>query len=105
MAKTPGSGSGHYTAEPHLYEEYFCGNCDSAITAVRAMRGFVIDARALVIRSPRLGAAVLETRAGYGVLILKLCAGRRWKISSSRVDGATRTGKPRTARWWRRTRG
>ncbi len=61
---------GHYTAEPHLYEEYFCGNCDSAITAVRAMRGFVIDARALVIRSPRLGEAVLETRAGYGVLIL-----------------------------------
>jgi hypothetical protein len=62
---------GRYVADPSGYVEKSCGNCPEARTEVHATRGFVIDAKHLVIHGThRSGDAILETRAGYGLLIL-----------------------------------
>lgn len=61
---------GTYRAVPAAYTESTCGNCEAAITTVQASRGFVIDAKSLVIRGRRSAPVILETAAGYGVLIL-----------------------------------
>jgi len=63
--------AGHYVADPAAYNEALCGNCRDQRTEVHATRGFVIDAKRLVIR-PRVRSAFvsLDTHAGYGVLVL-----------------------------------
>jgi hypothetical protein len=62
---------GHYVAEPAVYAENLCGNCQDQRTEVHATRGFVIDAKRLVIRPrSRKSFVSLETHAGYGLLVL-----------------------------------
>lgn len=78
---------GRYAAVPAVYAENICGNCEDPLTTVQATRGFVIDAKSLVIRGRKSGPVILETGAGYGVLILnakgvvlenlRITAGRR----------------------------
>jgi hypothetical protein len=64
-------GPGRYVAEPAPFLEETCGNCREARTAVQATRGFVIDAKRLVLQGRKAEKTVLETRAGYGLLLLR----------------------------------
>jgi hypothetical protein len=63
--------AGRYEAHPEPFVEDQCGNCQEARAEVHASRGFVVEAKHLVIRGGRRYAdAILETHAGYGLLIL-----------------------------------
>jgi hypothetical protein len=62
---------GRYVADPAPFVEQTCGNCKQHQTEVHASRGFVIDAKRLVLRGRKAEKTVLETRAGYGLLLLR----------------------------------
>jgi hypothetical protein len=61
---------GRYVAEAMPYEEARCGNCLNAATPVHATRGFVIDGKRLVLRGRKAADVILETHAGYGLLMI-----------------------------------
>jgi parallel beta-helix repeat protein len=63
-------GPRRYVADPRAYNETLCGNCQNHQTPVKATRGFVIDGKHLFLRGDKHGKTILETRAGYGLLIL-----------------------------------
>jgi hypothetical protein len=62
---------GRYLADPASFVEPACGNCREHQTEVHASRGFVIDAKRLVLQGRKAEKTVLETRAGYGLLLLR----------------------------------
>lgn len=62
-------GAGIFVSTPAPWLDNTCGNCEIHATQVAATRGFVIDGKRLVLRGRR-GATALETRAGYGLLLL-----------------------------------
>jgi hypothetical protein len=62
---------GRYLAEPAPFVETTCGNCQEHQTEVHASRGFVIDAKRLVLKGRKAEKVVLETHAGYGLLLLR----------------------------------
>lgn len=61
---------GRYVARPAPFTEETCGNCKEHRTSVQATRGFVIDAKRLVLKGRKAETTILETRAGYGLLLL-----------------------------------
>ncbi|RPH96422.1 hypothetical protein EHM69_01325 [candidate division KSB1 bacterium] len=61
---------GRYIADSAPFVESICGNCADHQTEVHATRGFVVDAKRLVLRGRHAAKTVLETRAGYGLLLL-----------------------------------
>ncbi len=58
---------GTYTAEPRVFVENLCGNCEEHRTDVEVTLGFVIRGLALHLIGSGAGETVLETNAGYGV--------------------------------------
>ncbi len=58
---------GTYTAEPGVFVESLCGNCEEHRTDVEVTLGFVIKGLALHLIGSGAGETVLETNAGYGV--------------------------------------
>ena len=58
---------GTYTAEPRVFVESLCGNCENHRTAVEATVGFVVRDLALHILGESAGETILETNAGYGI--------------------------------------
>lgn len=62
---------GRYVAEPAPFIEETCGNCQEHQTTVTATRGFVIDAKKLFVRGRKAETTILDTRAGYGLLLLR----------------------------------
>ncbi len=58
---------GTYTAEPRVFVENLCGNCEEHRTDVEVTVGFVIRGLALHLIGSGAGETVLETNAGYGV--------------------------------------
>ena len=58
---------GTYTAEPGVFVENLCGNCEEHRTDVEVTVGFVIRGLALHLIGSGAGETVLETNAGYGV--------------------------------------
>lgn len=60
--------AGVYEAEPRLYVEQVCGNCEEPLTEVRATAGFHVKDKTLCIMGQDQEATVLVTNAGYGVL-------------------------------------
>ncbi|MBU0509130.1 right-handed parallel beta-helix repeat-containing protein [bacterium] len=62
--------AGRYVARAATFVEATCGNCAEHQTRVQATRGFVIDAKGLVLRGRSAEKTVLVTQAGYGLLLL-----------------------------------
>jgi hypothetical protein len=83
-------GAHHYRAEPARYVEDLCGNCQDHATKVHATRGFVIDGKHLFIRGMKRGESVLETRAGYGLLVINSggCVLENLVITGGRRDSS-----------------
>ena len=58
---------GTYSAEPRVFVENLCGNCEEHRTDVEVTVGFVVFGKALHLIGSGAGETVLETNAGYGV--------------------------------------
>jgi hypothetical protein len=75
---------GTYAAKPMPYIEDLCGNCLDPRTRVNAIRGFLIENKAVEITGVDPDSVVLVTGAGYGVLFLN-----SW---GSTIEGCQITG-------------
>lgn len=78
---------GLFEAEPRLFAEDLCGNCQNHRTAVTASRGFLIEGKALHLIGSGQQETVLWTNAGYGVLFLN---SRGSSLSDLTVRGGKR---------------
>ena len=58
---------GTYAAEPGVFVENLCGNCENHRTDVEATVGFMVRGKALHLIGAGSGETILETNAGYGV--------------------------------------
>ncbi len=58
---------GTYTAQPGVFVENLCGNCEEHLTNVEVTVGFVVFGKALHLIGSGASETVLETNAGYGV--------------------------------------
>lgn len=63
-------GEGEFRALPELYNDDRCGNCNEQNISVKATRGFMIEAKSLVIIGAGPFQTKLITNAGYGVLFI-----------------------------------
>lgn len=61
---------GEYAAVAKPFIEDLCGNCTEHQTSVQAIRGFLIEGKALHIQGAGSDSTFLITNAGYGVLFL-----------------------------------
>lgn len=59
---------GTYAADPRVYLEQVCGNCEEPLTEVRATVGFHVMDKRICIMGRDADSTVLVTGAGYGVL-------------------------------------
>jgi hypothetical protein len=76
--------AGTYEAVPAPFIEDLCGNCREHQTRVTATRGFIVEAKSLVLLGEHKERTILVTNAGYGVLFLN--------SPNSRISNLTVTG-------------
>jgi hypothetical protein len=79
--------AGTFEAEPRVFTEELCGNCQKHRTTVTASRGFLIAGKAVHLIGAGQQQTVLRTNAGYGVLFLN---SRGSSLSDLAVSGGKR---------------
>jgi hypothetical protein len=79
--------AGNHEAQPEVYIERECGNCEAHLTEVKASAGFVVADKALTIIGANRDSCVLITNAGYGVLFDRSYGSR---ISQVTITGGIR---------------
>jgi hypothetical protein len=61
--------AGTYVLEPTAYTDPSCGNCEDATETVPATLGLRLTGRGVAIRGAHRDSVVIDTRAGYGILV------------------------------------
>jgi hypothetical protein len=98
--------AGTYVAVPEIFEDPLCGNCTEHQLPITASRGFLIQNKSLFVIGAGKDATVLETLAGYGVLIVNSpeCRLEGLKVTAGRRDAdGDATNAAIVARWSRVT--